>query len=409
MTDFGEIEGEFAVDDIADGELSEVKGSLRARVKDIGLIAAFFPAVDRASGRLAADIRLSGSVIDPLYSGEVVLENGSLRYRPIGLRLDDFNLTSKVFENGELELSGQMRMGEGTAVVNTRTDFLRALSGTLEMQISGDNLTIIDVPDLKAIASTELDLGFDGETLSINGRVDVPTALVTPNSLGGTPVSESEDVVIVAGELPDDFEAGTPRNDLRIEGELTVNVGDNVTIDVGLAEADVAGSVVMTWTGDVIPMANGRYDLSGDILAFGQKLQITEGGIRFPNVPANQPRIRLMAVREIFGNSEVREAGVLIDGRLSRPTIQPYTIPVTTEERAVTLLVTGSDFNYEQGIGAVDFGTYIAPRVFASYGIGLFDQENVIRVRYDLKRGFGITTTSGQRESGVDLSYRFEN
>ena len=54
-------------------------------------------------------------------------------------------------------------------------------------------------------------------------------------------------------------------------------------------------------------------------------------------------------------------------------------------------------------------GTYIAPKVYASYGIGLFDRENVIRVRYDLARGFGITGTSGQRDSGVDLTYRFEN
>jgi autotransporter translocation and assembly factor TamB len=47
--------------------------------------------------------------------------------------------------------------------------------------------------------------------------------------------------------------------------------------------------------------------------------------------------------------------------------------------------------------------------VFVSYGIGLFDTENVIRVRYDLTRGFGITGTSGERDSGLDLSYRFEN
>ena len=409
MTDFGEIVGQFALDDIADGEYSEVEGSFRARVDDIGLFAAIFPAIDRAAGSLDADIRLSGSVIEPVYSGEVEIQNGSIHYRPIGLRLSDINISSQVFENGELELSGQMRVGEGTAVISTRTDFLQALSGTMEMQITGDNLTIIDVPDLKAIASTDLDLGFDGKTLSINGRIDVPTALVKPTSLGTNQISESEDVIIVAGELPDEVETDRPEIDLRIEGELTVNVGNDVKVDVGIAEADVAGSVVMTWTGDVIPMANGRYNLSGDILAFGQKLQISEGGIRFPNVPANRPRVRLMAVREIFGNSEVREAGVLIDGELARPTIQPYTRPVTTEERALTLLVTGSDFNYEQGIGAVDFGTYIAPRVFASYGIGLFDQENVVRVRYDLARGFGITTTSGQRESGVDLSYRFEN
>ena len=69
----------------------------------------------------------------------------------------------------------------------------------------------------------------------------------------------------------------------------------------------------------------------------------------------------------------------------------------------------GSDFNYEQGVGSVGFGTYIAPKIYASYGIGLFENENVIRLRYELKRGFGITGTSGQRDSGFDLSYRFEN
>jgi hypothetical protein len=30
-------------------------------------------------------------------------------------------------------------------------------------------------------------------------------------------------------------------------------------------------------------------------------------------------------------------------------------------------------------------------------------------VRYDLTEGFGITLTSGARDEGVDLSYRFEN
>ena len=145
------------------------------------------------------------------------------------------------------------------------------------------------------------------------------------------------------------------------------------------------------------------------IQAFGQRLEIVDGSVRFEDVPADNPYIRIRAEREIFGNTQVRRAGVLVAGTLSRPTVEAYTTPLTTEERALTLLVTGSDFDLERGIGAIDFGTYIAPRVYASYGIGLFDNENVIRVRYDLKRGFGITGTSGQKESGVDLSYRFEN
>ena len=88
--------------------------------------------------------------------------------------------------------------------------------------------------------------------------------------------------------------------------------------------------------------------------------------------------------------------------------MEPFTYPLTTEERALTLLATGSDFDYEQGVGAVDFGTYIAPRFYVSYGIGLFERDNVVSARYELKRGFGIKASSGKRDSGVDFNYRLD-
>jgi autotransporter translocation and assembly factor TamB len=99
---------------------------------------------------------------------------------------------------------------------------------------------------------------------------------------------------------------------------------------------------------------------------------------------------------------------MLVSGTAKQPTLQAYTVPVTTEERALTLLVTGNDFDYEKGVGAIGFGTYIAPKLFVSYGVGLFENDNVIGARYDLSRGFGIKATSGQKQSGVDLVYQFE-
>jgi autotransporter translocation and assembly factor TamB len=62
------------------------------------------------------------------------------------------------------------------------------------------------------------------------------------------------------------------------------------------------------------------------------------------------------------------------------------------------------DFDFEQGVGAIDFGTRIAPRLFVSYGVGIFDKENIIGVRYDLAIGFGIKASSGDKASGVDLN-----
>jgi hypothetical protein len=114
------------------------------------------------------------------------------------------------------------------------------------------------------------------------------------------------------------------------------------------------------------------------------------------------------AEREIYGNSQIKRAGIFITGNAKRQTIEPYTDPLTTEERAITLHDTGSDFDYEQGIGAVDFGTYIAPKLFVSYGIGLFENENIISARYDLAKGFGVKATSGQKSSGFDFIYRID-
>ena len=135
---------------------------------------------------------------------------------------------------------------------------------------------------------------------------------------------------------------------------------------------------------------------------------MTEGRVSFANRPADNPFLTIRAEREIFGNSQVRRAGVLVTGTLQQPVLETYTDPMTTRERALTLLVTGSDFNYEQGVGAVEVGMYVAPRLFISYGIGLFDDQNVISARFDLGRGFGVKATSGQRETGVDISYTIE-
>lgn len=157
-----------------------------------------------------------------------------------------------------------------------------------------------------------------------------------------------------------------------------------------------------------MPVANGQYNIEGRFEAYGQLLDITEGRIQFPGVPASTPSLRIRAEREIFGNPQIRNAGVLVTGTPQEPKVEVYTNPATTRDRALTLLVTGSDFNYEQGVGAVDVGTYVAPDLYISYGIGLFERDNVISIRYDIARGFGIKATSGKNADGVDLSYTLE-
>lgn len=191
-------------------------------------------------------------------------------------------------------------------------------------------------------------------------------------------------------------------------GQVDLALGDNVIVDFDAAQTRLTGTSSFKWQGPPMPTATGEYKVSGRFEAYGQMLEITEGSIRFPNVPADNPLLRIRAERQIFGNPRIQSAGVLVSGTARDPELEVYTVPATNNERALTMLVTGSDFNYEQGVGAVDVGTYIAPDLYLSYGIGLFDRENVISLRYDIARGFGIKVTSGKRAEGVDLSYTFE-
>ncbi|NNC77642.1 MAG: hypothetical protein HKN77_06715 [Woeseiaceae bacterium] len=407
MPGTGHIDGQFSVMDLTDTATSAVNGELKFELQDIAVISVLSPLVDTASGRLQANLDVAGTAQSPLFSGELLLQKGSISYLPLGLHLEDVDLTSQLEQNRRLNIAGNFRAGEGRGEIISSAEYDGSAATGLQLQVRGRDLTVIDVPDVFARADIDLRIGYLNDLLTVDGKVLVPHARVHPKDLASSRATVSEDVMIVAGELPYQEEAET-ESKLTMGGAVDVVLGSDVVVDLDLAKATVTGSTTFDWRGPTMPMANGRFSIAGDIQAYGQVLKIVEGVVRFPNVSADNPFLRIRAEREIYGNSQIRTAGVLVDGTLARPTLEAYTLPATSEERALTLLVTGSDFNFEAGVGAVDFGTYVAPKLFVSYGVGLFGRDNVISARYDLARGFGIKATSGQTESGIDIIYRFE-
>ncbi len=405
----GGINADFRVLELTDVASSGVNGGINIEMNDIAIFALMLPQIDAAGGRMHADLKLTGTGSEPLFSGELVWQEGIIEYGPIGLRLDDINLVSSVTENRSIDLSGDFRSGDGRGEIISSADYSDTEKPGLHFKIRGDELLLVNVPDIQLSVQPDMTIDYSEQTLTIDGALHIPTARISPSDLSVTRVEESDDVVIVAGEISEEVVEEKEGQSLRYEGQLEVTLGQDVVIDLDIATAELSGGAVFSWSGLPLPRVVGRYDLKGSVQVFGQVLKITEGGIRYANVPVAEPQLRIKAEREIYGNSQVKRAGVLIDGLANRPSVQAYTYPLTTEERALTLLVTGSDFDLEQGVGAIDFGTYIAPKLFVSYGVGIFDQENVISARYDLAKGFGVKASSGNKQSGLDLNYNFEN
>jgi translocation and assembly module TamB len=245
--------------------------------------------------------------------------------------------------------------------------------------------------------------------LQWNGRIVIPKAQLSPRYLPASSATESPDLVIVS-EQPEaaPVVASRPASSLKISGQVEIELGKDVNLTLDRATANITGKSNFIWNNDLVPVGDGNFRVGGQIYAYGQLLTISDGRISFPRSPANNPHLNIEAQREIFGNTQVKRAGVRVSGTLQRPTLEPFTDPMTTRERALAMLLTGSDFDYEQGVGAIEVGMYIAPKLFVSYGIGLFEDQNVISARYDLGKGFGVKATSGQRETGVDISYTIE-
>ena len=408
FSDTAAIDAEFAVVDVSRGRDSEITGNLEVDLNDIRVITGVIPSIDQASGRLHVDIALAGTLSEPALSGGASLQDGALRYVPLGLKLTEIELTSRIHDGNRVDLRSSFRAGAGTGRIFSSTGALGSTDEAIRFRLSGENLTVVDLPQVNVVANPNLEFAITPEQFAIHGNVVVPRARLSPREITTGQVSESEDVVIVASrEGEPEPEAAKPPP-FAMTGRVQLTLGKDVLVDFEATQTRLTGTTAFVWQGPPMPVATGEYKVSGRFEAYGQLLEITEGSIRFPGVPADNPQLRIRAERQIFGNPRIQSAGVLVSGTARDPEVEVYTVPETSDERALTLLITGSDFNYEQGVGAVDVGTYIAPDLYLSYGIGLFDRENVISLRYDIARGFGIKITSGKRAEGVDLSYTFE-
>ena len=52
-------------------------------------------------------------------------------------------------------------------------------------------------------------------------------------------------------------------------------------------------------------------------------------------------------------------------------------------------------------------GKYLTPRIYISYIVGLLEQVNTLRIRYQLSEKWVIELETG-KESGADINYTIE-
>ncbi len=117
---------------------------------------------------------------------------------------------------------------------------------------------------------------------------------------------------------------------------VSVDLGDDFRVSGRGANARLRGRLAISGQSLTAPRLAGTVLASGSYQAYGERLTIERGELRFTG-PADNPALDILAVRPNL----VQKAGVQVTGRAQAPVVRLYSNPAVSEAETLSWLVLG--------------------------------------------------------------------
>jgi translocation and assembly module TamB len=416
-------------------------GDLAIDTDAVGFIEAYVSQIDRASGRLKARLALAGSVEAPEISGELAVSAAQLDAYQIALSLRDLNFDARLAGN-TLDLEGSANCGpDGHAQVKGSIRWQQGLPYG-DLRLTGTDLRIINIPEARVDASPDVALHLQGQRIDLKGQVALPYARIEPANLTNA-VLPSSDEVIVGQSAP-------PRaNAFKVYSDISLQLGERVTVNTAGLSGRLSGSIRVATDDTGISRGSGELKVEeGKYLAYGRNLDIQHGRLLFSNGLMGDPGLDLRAVKKFPDIT----AGVNVRGTLRQPRMTFFSDPEVAQSQIVSLLLAGGSlesvqntstttdptarssasradlmqggailaqqiggrYDIEAGVEqdldnetSLVLGRYLSPRLYVSYGVGLAEAINTLKMRYTVGDHWTVKTEAGTQRS-ADLVYTIE-
>jgi translocation and assembly module TamB len=410
-----------------------LQGELHAQTSELGYVTLYFPEIDKAAGQLDVNLAITGTLGTPLIEGSIKLSNTELDFFQVNLSLRETQLEAKLHDNA-LDFTGSAHIGQGTLSAHGGLVWRDSLPYG-QFHLEGTQLRVADVPEAQIDASPNLDFTIKGRQIAVSGTVKVPYAKIVPADLTGAVRASSDEVLV--GKEPED-----PTKRFLVTSDVTLSLGDKVSIDTSGLKARLTGSIAVKSGYDNVTSGTGELSiLDGKYAAYGRLLDIQRGRLIFNGGVVENPGIDIRAVKEFPDVT----AGVNVRGTLREPRITFFSDPSLTQSQILSLLLAGGSLesvqNRQNGaasqliaqggailaqqfgskVGIQDvglesdltndtslvLGRYLSPRLYVSYGVSLTQSLNTVKLRYSLSDHWVIKTEAGQAR-GADLVYTIQ-
>lgn len=440
----GNIDGRIAINGPLEAT-SGLSGQLTMKLNSLEFIELFTSEVANVQGTVEADYSIAGTLGQPALNGALRLRDFVSEVPIAGLKLSDGDIIVRALDAQQFVVEGSIKSGKGTLTFGGNGGL--ASDAPIRVTIKGTDVTAANIPAAKVIVSPDLVIERGADGLLITGSVDIPSADVNLENLpGGGPTgnSRSADVVIV------DEETSKSATALPITARVTVSFGDNVKV-VGLGfDGTVKGQLSVIDIPGRTTVGTGTLNVGGTYKAYGQDLKIERGRVLFAGTQIDNPGLDIRAVREIRG--EDIKVGLDVRGTAKIPVLTVFSDPVMEQSEALSYLLTGkplSGLNSGEGdmlgsaaralgtaggdllaknigsklgvddIGVSDndtlggaaftIGKYLSPKLYLSYGVGIFDPGEVVTLRYIFSPRWNFETENSTKGNRAGINYRFEN
>ncbi len=342
----------------------QIDGRLDLVLPSIGFAKRYTGAEWDAEGELRFVGRVVGTLEQPEYQGELTgsklqlfqramgwkVSNGTLkaRFDTKGFTLEKMRVESGL---GYIELAGEARILFG-AEARSRAKGLPPLQGRFRLVasklpipigpgqrlvLSGDTQVLADTQSLRWVGKLQADEGLI--ELRSAGVPELPSDVIIVNAKKGKSDPKDEGAqASLARAASSQIAALTQDSPLRLSADLEVDLGKNLRVVGGGVDARLEGLLSLKGTLPQQPRAVGIVTVKeGTYLAYGQKLEVTRGILRFQGELDN-PSLDLVALRRFLPV----EPGVQVTGTALNPRIKLTSSPEVSDAEKLSWLVLGT-------------------------------------------------------------------
>lgn len=435
LSDGGSIDGDIGIT----GAEQNLSGEIRIALGSIAFVELLTAEVAAPKGRVDGRLAFAGTAATPVVSGQVVLDGFAAEIPEAGLKLADGKVQVDLDAQGRVTVVGGVRSGQGRLTLSGSGGL--DAQAPLEVKIDGENFLAADIPAAHVLLSPKLVLRRNEQGIHASGEVGMPQANIDLTKLpGGGAAATSPDVVIVDAETAPGAAA------LPVTADVTLRLGDEVRLKGFGLDGKLDGQLVVVERPGRQTTGRGEIRVGGTYKAYGQDLKIQTGRLLFAGTAIDNPGLDMRAVRELKDVT----AGLRVQGTAQVPVLTVYSEPALEQSEALSYLITGrplsalksgeSDLvgaaaqalgsatgdllaksigarlgvdagvsdNAALGGAALTVGKYLSPKLYLSYGVGIFTPGEVITLRYKLSRLWELEAQNATTENRAGLNYRLE-